>query len=478
MSFLGVLAQRVRPAVAVMVRVTLVAAVLLLADLTPQSVFFHTWTDRAVQENDYDRARHAYSRLLERDGHQPAVYERLVTLSLETRRYDDARIYLFALADLDGWTTARQRQLEIILTASGEETQAAALRVLLARDQRNPAILFDVARQQIARLDWIEARRTLEDVITAEPDHANALYWLGLLLAPQDQTQAEQFLGRAAANPDYLAQVERVRGALAHYSTDPLTDAHTFLGVTLVELGEWPFAEQAFLMALDVNAVNPTALAYLGFVRDQQGRDGLVDLLAARDMSPADPMIYYLLGQHWRLAEDYEAAYDAFSQAQQIAPQNPALAVELGSTLQAMGDLAGAEEWFGRAVELAPGDGRWYVLRANFYADTGFQLDGRGFVAIEEAAQLVPGDPDAHASLGWASYQRGEYARAYEALNVAVSINPDHARSRYYFGIVLEFLGDREGAVASYRAVVDQLGPDEGFGLFAARALDRLGYTP
>jgi hypothetical protein len=44
--------------------------------------------------------------------------------------------------------------------------------------------------------------------------------------------------------------------------------------------------------------------------------------------------------------------------------------------------------------------------------------------------------------------------------------------------VVLEQRGDQSGAVDSYWFVVDQLGRDNGFGVLAARALQRLGYTP
>ena len=51
-------------------------------------------------------------------------------------------------------------------------------------------------------------------------------------------------------------------------------------------------------------------------------------------------------------------------------------------------------------------------------------------------------------------------------------------RSRYYFAVVLERQGDKDGAADSYWFVVQQLGPDAGFGILAARALQQLGYVP
>jgi tetratricopeptide (TPR) repeat protein len=117
-------------------------------------------------------------------------------------------------------------------------------------------------------------------------------------------------------------------------------------------------------------------------------------------------------------------------------------------------------------------------MLAAFYADTGYQLETGGLDYIEQASQDRPDDADIQASLGWAYYQLGDINRAYQALNRAVGLNPASPRSRYYFGAVLEAMGDRDGAADSFRYVVDEVGVENGFGLLAARALARLGVTP
>ncbi|RPI96499.1 MAG: hypothetical protein EHM39_10835, partial [Chloroflexi bacterium] len=269
-----------------------------------------------------------------------------------------------------------------------------------------------------------------------------------------------------------------VEAALDVYDTGTQTYAHTTLGMSLAGLHEWTFAERALQLALDANAVNPTALAYLGFVRDQRGQDGLPDLQAALAMAPNDAVVNYLLGQHWRLVGDRDQEVEALRRAYFLSPDNPALAVEVGVALQNQSDLAGAEEWFRRAVDLDPGNMRWQRVLAAFYADTGFRLATGGLAFIEEAAGRAPNDPDLRASLGWAYYQTNDSQRAYAELSESISISPDNPRSRYYFGVVLERRGDSQGAADSYWFVVQTLGPDTGFGLLASRALQRLGYSP
>ncbi|MBN2303540.1 MAG: tetratricopeptide repeat protein [Anaerolineae bacterium] len=463
-------------AAAIAARVLVVAVFLMVVHPAPsaqQVIQWRSMGDQAMLAGDYRVAFDVYSRALSYVAPQPALWEHLVRVSVEAGLYDDARVYLYVLADQDGWNAARRDQLAAILTHSGEDVYASALLYVSAAN--DPRELRALAQEQIARLDWPNAETTLAQLLTLDATDAQSAYQLGLLLAPQAPDLARDYLLRAEHDPAYTVAARAVTQALDAYGTQSRTDALTYLGITLVGLGEWPFAEQALQMALEANAVNPAALAYLGFVRDQQGGDGLPDIEAALAMSPNDPLLYYILGQHWRLVQEHRQAYDAFTRAYWLAPENPALAAEVGTELQNMSDFVGAEQWLTRAVELAPQDVEWVRLLAAFYADTGFQLEAVGLDVIERAAGQFPADADIRASVGWAYYQTGDTERAYQELNTAVSQNPDQPRSRYYFGVVLERQGDLDGASDSYWFVVDTLGPDEGFGLLAARALRRLG---
>jgi tetratricopeptide (TPR) repeat protein len=470
--------QRSSTIAAVLARFVLVAAFLWVARLEPRSAPVRRWLasgDGAAREGRYDGALAAYQRALNITLPDAAIYERLVQASLAGQRYDSAQMYLYALVGLDGWTPERREQLRQIFEQNGEAARADALLILSEVESRS--VLWNQAQKQIARLDWEQAERTLGRLLALDPGDVQALYQLALLLAPVDQTYARDYLGRVARDSEYAARVEVVQAALDMYSLYTPTDAHTHLGVTLVGLGEWPFAERALQWALEANSVNPAALAYLGFVRDQQGRDGLPDLEAALAMDPNDPIIYYLLGQHWRQAGRHAEEFEAFTSAYWLDSGNPALAVEVGVALQNQGDLPGAEEWFRRAVTLEPDNTAWRRMLAALYADTGFQLEAVGLAFIEDSSQRAPDDPDIRASLGWAYYQTNDLLRAYAELSTAVGLDPENARSRYYFGMVLERRGDDQGAADSYWFVVDELGPDTGFGLLAARALQRLGYT-
>lgn len=463
-------------------RLVLAVAFMLLAPWpAPASLKYQQWLatgENAARHDSYDTALLAYDHLLSRTGAQPVVYERLLQLCLDAGNYDHALTFIYALGALDGWHQARRETLITILDRLGEKNHSETLvRADLSQGAYGPEALRALARDQLAHQDWSGAARTLGRLMVFLPEDSEALYLLGIMMVPDDLDRAIDYLTQAAADPVWAFQAQTVLTALGRYETDSPAEAHTFLGVTLVGLGEWTLAERVLELALDANAVNPAALAYLGFARDQQGREGLPDLEAALAMAPRDPLVYYLLGQHWLLAEDYQAAYENFIQAYWLDTGNPALAVEVGTTLQHLGDLAGAEEWLRIAVDAEPTDTRWYVLLAVFYADTGYELKEGGLAFIEEASQLVPDDPDVFASLGWGYFQTQQFDRAYEALSRAIGLDPTRTRSRYYWGMILERKGDRQGAIDTYQYVVDREGPDTGFGMLAARALQHLG-TP
>ncbi len=457
------------------------AGAVLLAVLTggPVGGEVQRWLAQAEEHaraGDPDAAAARYHRALARLGPAAPLYDHLAHLSLDARQFGAAQVFLYRAADLDGWTPERRRVLLAALEGQGDAVAARAVaQGLLEGQGDDPLAALAVAEAQLERGEWDAARAALERVAAANPADHRARYLLGALLAPVAPDRAAPYLEAALADPTQAGGAAAVLAALDGFEQLPLTDAQTRVGLALVGVGDWALAEHALLRALERDSVNPTARGYLGFVRGQQGRDGLPDLEAALAIAPNDATLYYLLGLHWRAADDPESAYVAFAQARALDPDNPALAVELGAAAQALGDLAEAEGWYDRAVALAPDDVRWQGLRAAFYADSEVELDAARLAAIESAAARAPGDPDVRASLGWAYYRTGALEQAYDELSAAVQLDPNRPRSRYYFAVMLERLGDRQGAADSYRFVVEQVGTEGGYGLLASRALARLG---
>lgn len=330
-------------------------------------------------------------------------------------------------------------------------------------------------RELITARDWDGVASALARSAEQSPDDPEIHYWRGLLLGADDPAAVSD-LRRALESETLRPQAQAALDALLRNPSAPLAERWTALGVALVGAGEWAWAHHAFDAALAADPLHVTALAYRGFAKDRQGLDGLADIEAAQALGPRDPAGYYFAGLHWRAAGDYAASHQAFLAAYFLAPDNPALAAEVGGALELLGAYSEAEPWYRMAVELAPDEPSWYALLARFYVDSGYRPDDAAFAFVEAAAARFEQDADLAASLGWALFQQGEHQRAYDALNRALTIAPDSVRARYYFGLALERLGDREGAADSLWFVLDTAGPGDAYGLRAARALQRLGF--
>ncbi|NDJ76154.1 MAG: tetratricopeptide repeat protein [Chloroflexi bacterium] len=458
-------------------RLVVAIGLVLAVNPAPESKQITGWV-RATRQGDYDLALATVEQALGYSKHRTAFYEQLVFASLDAEQYASAQAFLYTVVEIEGWNAVRREQLATILAIRG--TNAPALRL----DGPDLTLIDPLAqaRQYIAQGQPPLAQATLETALNnlaaQSAEEAEAVYLLAILVVLDatgpNVAQAVTYLDRIPADSVWAERAGRIQTALASYDNVPLTDAHTALGLILIEQNEWALAERAFEAAVAVNTVNSTALAYLGFARDQQGQDGLPQLRAALEIAPRDPVIFFLLGQHWRGVGDDAAALEAFGNAQLLDSDNPALAVELGEAWRRMADLDSAAEWFRTAVELAPDDIRWTRSLAAFYAEDDYQLEAEGLAFIQQAVERTPDDAHLRTSLAVAYLQVGDISQAFEQLNVSLAMDGSNPRTRYYFGRIQEDLGDVYAAENAYYYVIDQVGRETGYGRLAAAALDEL----
>lgn len=329
-------------------------------------------------------------------------------------------------------------------------------------------------RQRIEAGEWDWVAQALAADPSSDPELS---YWRGLLLGAGDP-MAPGHLRGALDSEALRPKAQAALDALEAAPSGDLAARWAALGVALVGVGELAWAQYAFDAALSADPFSVAALAYRGYVKDQRGEDGLGDIQAAQALGPHDPAGYYFAGLHWRAAGAWVAARQAFLEAHFLAPENPAFAAEVGSAWELTGAYSDAAIWYRMAVELAPDDAAWYALLARFYVDSGYRFDDPAFAFVEAAAGRFRDHADLAASLGWALFQRSEYDRAYAELSRALGIAPQSARTRYYFGMTLERLGDVDGAADSFWFVLDTAPPGDVLHLRATRALERLGYVP
>ena len=114
-------------------------------------------------------------------------------------------------------------------------------------------------------------------------------------------------------------------------------------------------------------------------------------------------MAWGALGVARRGLGDLTGARQTLEEAAERFPNDPLFQAELGNLLLATGEPLAAEERFNRAVELAPQEPAFLVLKAHFYLDRGWQVQ-RGLEAAWRAEELRPADAEIKDLVGWGHY--------------------------------------------------------------------------
>ena len=403
------------------------------------------------------------------------ILARLVASSLAIQRTDMARVFLRQLVMLHGWTPERARQMAELELAEGGAQQAVAYwRASLDGTKDDIPTLRNLVSRAAADQDWQDAQALLDRLLALDNSDESALYQRGLLTLPTNPSNAVDDLDRAALDPQYRDAAAALKSTLTAHNGDSAGQLSFQLGLTLMSLKEWPYAEHALVTALAQGQSSPPTLALLGVVQDEQGRDGWPLIERGFTADPGDGMVNYAMALHWRLLGDTTRALAALARAEALDPRNPAIASELGLVYQMTGRMDSAALWYNEAVTLAPNNAGFQAMLANFYADTSYNLDGEGLTAIRKIADQQPNDADIRASLGWALFSSAQFEAAQEALQRALVLDSTNARARYYFAILLEHNGDLQGAISSYTYVYRDAA-DTSFKDLAAGALRRLG---
>lgn len=383
-------------------------------------------------------------------------------LPIETSNTDLQLVQLYQQTN-GLWTDEQQETLNQILTAR-HEYELVARRLPFSQSPSIP-VLWVAAQQQRDEKNWQGLILTLNTILTVNPTHGEANLWLALLTLPQSQGMAYLQTASSTAHPRQ-SLAAALLGVVSVEGYQPFDVA-----IRLVEVGEWVFAERFLTEQIEQNSLDARAFAYRGFVRDNMGEDGLADIQQALALEPTQWLGFYMLGMHERLNGNTADSLTAFQDAYVFAPENPALAAEVATGFQLMGNFEQADEWYRLAVSLAPEDVRFASLQAAFYAENSYLLDGRGMEVILATAEKYPDDAHVQASLGHAYFQLGQLAEANSVLQTALLLAPNDPRTRYFLGNVAERQNERGLAIEHYRVVVQTENP---YADLARTALGRL----
>jgi tetratricopeptide (TPR) repeat protein len=282
-------------------------------------------------------------------------------------RLPQARFQVEYLASTSGWTPGLHQTAAQLAQQMNDPTRAAAhIEAALALSPNNPVLLRALAEDAITLQRWPLAADTLRALAAVQPDDAWAFFHLGLILAAFDPAQAQAALDRASSQPLHAADVSALQPYLSGHDASAASAMQ--IGLKLAERELWPYAELAFTHAADLAPPFPEALAYAGFARDQQGKDGGSLIHQAAALAPGSAPVQFLLGLHQRAQGDSAGSLNTLRTAAQLDPLNPAYAAEVAEGFRQLGLPDEAETWLIRAVTLSNNDSRFVALLEAFYA--------------------------------------------------------------------------------------------------------------
>lgn len=263
-----------------------------------------------------------------------------------------------------GWTPALATVAGDIWDGVGDFNRAVAYWELASNMRPDDAVMARRLAQAYLELGrWSQAVISLSRMVDLSDDHW-AHFQLGILQSVYDPPAATEHFSLAARDPQFQGVVTALLPAL-----DEASDIARAMrvGTILAARSYWPAAEYVFQYAASMTPLLPEALAYMGIARDQQGKDGGVQIEKAVAAAPNSAQVRYLQGIHFQLIQNVDASLQALTLAASLDPLNPAYAAELGTTYDRMGIAVSAEYWYKAAVTLSNGDARFEDLLTAFY---------------------------------------------------------------------------------------------------------------
>ncbi|MGA2441511.1 MAG: tetratricopeptide repeat protein [Tepidisphaeraceae bacterium] len=264
-----------------------------------------------------------------------------------------------------------------------------------------------LSHHQAGRL--AEAERVYRQVLTEQPDNAEALHLLGVLAA---QT------GKSGAAVELIGRAVRLKPDLA--------DAHYNLGKALTETGRVDEAIDSYRQAIRLKPDNAVAHNNLG--------------IALRDTGQLEKAVASYR-EAIRLKGDYPEAHN-----------------NLGIALKDMGRLDEAIACYRQAIGINPHYAEARGNLGNALSDLG-RLE-EAIAAYRDAIRLKLDFAQAHYGLGIAARAKGQLDQAIASYRQAIRLKPDLAELHNNLGIALMDMGQLDEAIASYRQAIRLKGDD------------------
>ncbi|MGH9331824.1 MAG: tetratricopeptide repeat protein, partial [Vicinamibacterales bacterium] len=220
-------------------------------------------------------------------------------------------------------------------------------------------------------------------------------------------------------------------------------------------------AERDLQRAVQLDPASHEARRLLGALYSARGRfdEAEREYRAAIARRPDYWLGYLDLGSFYNSRARFTEAIAAYTRAGELNPNSGRAFHNLGTAYHMLGDTARALENYQRAVSISPIPSTFSGIGNIQYGEEKYEEAANSFGL---AVQLQPGNPLHHGNLGDALRRLGRsaeatesYARAVEAAQAILKVNPHDARTLMRLGVYEAKLGRREAAERNAARAVD-----------------------
>jgi protein O-GlcNAc transferase len=299
---------------------------------------------------------------------------------------------------------------------------------------------FQIALQHHRAGRLAEAEALYRQILAAQPNHADAVHFLGVI--------AHQ-AGRHGVAVDWIRQ------AIVLDQNNPF--AHCNLGEAHRATGRFEEAIASYRRALELKPAYPEALNNLGVALRERGflDEAIAASRRALQIKPGYPEAHINLGAALAGQGRFDEAIAACRSALQLRPDYPEAHNNLGAALAGQGQPEEAIAAYRRALQLKPN-------YPEAFSNLGVALKERGqldeaVAAFRRALEIKPGYAEAHNNLGAELAGQGQLDEAIAAFRQALKINPEHSAAHSNLVYTLHFHpGHGERTIAEERRCWDR----------------------
>ena len=299
---------------------------------------------------------------------------------------------------------------QILLRIFGERASAGASQLFVQALALHQSGQFDLARMQY--------EKTLE----MQPEHAEALHFLGVIAYQAGRFEhAISLIGRSIA-------VEQSNAS-----------SHANLGLALLALRRWDAAEKSCGRAIDLGAGANAQLSRGHALRELERLDAAYQCYRqATELDPSFADAHYHCAVALLALKRPTAALRYLEKAIAANPDYAEAHFSQGVTLQALDLNDAALESYERSLSLRPDFAEAHINRGNLLRNLGRRDEA--LACYDIAVKLNPSLAEGHNNRGTVLRDLGHLNDALASFERAIEIKLDYADAHCYHGLVLQDL--------------------------------------